>query len=208
MRLGFLGPMGDDVAAFESGARLLLEGERAERVVYLGDDEGFDGVIEAWARRIVGDEPADVAITRRAAARCVSADSAGIDRFLDAERSRERLRALERLPGPCGKSIEILGGRLAVVAHDKASLDADDILPAAIVLYGRSAEPVLRRVGARTFIAPGKLAAATGVGLLVEADDGSVTVSLFGAAGTARRDETIFAGRAPSPKTGAVSSGT
>lgn len=199
MRLGFLGPNAAAPGALERAARVLLEREGADRVHYLGDDGALDLVVASWAERLVGGDPADAAVHRRAAARCASADAEGIARFVAAERGRARLAALVSLPGPAAKTVEIFDGRVVLLAHDKASLDADDILPASVLVYGRSAEPVVRKVGARTFVAPGRLGDAGGAGMLHLDAGGALVLRLFDAAGEVRREETLVPSRgAPS----------
>src|SRR5204862_3713015 len=104
----------------------------------------------------VGDEPTEARIWERAAARCPGATPGDIDGFIAAERTRERLKALQCLPG-AALTIELLEGRVAVLLHDKALLDEEDILPAALLIFGKSHAPVVRNVGSRTFISPGEI---------------------------------------------------
>src|SRR4051794_8518530 len=157
MRFGLLGPANGDLATLEKGARLLLFVHAAEQVIYLGADDALDRLVLDWAARLVGEDPTEEGIWRRAAERCVGADSAKVDAFVKAERERERLRALMCLPAATARTIEILEGRVVVLLYDKALLDEEDIMPASLLIYGKSRDPLVRHVGSRTFIAPGEL---------------------------------------------------
>ena len=98
MRFAVLGPANGDLAALEKGASLLLFEHQAEQVVYLGADDALDRLVLDWARRLVGVDPSDQGIWDRAAVRCVSSSHEEIDRFIAAEKRRERLKALKCLP--------------------------------------------------------------------------------------------------------------
>jgi hypothetical protein len=180
MRFGVLGPAGGDLAALEKGATLLLFEQRAEQVVYLGPDDALDRLVLDWARRLVGPIAAEEDIWRRAAERCPTANAAQIDGFLAAERRRERLKALRCLPDPRCRTVEILEGRLAVLLYDKALLDEEDMLPASLLIFGKSKEPMVRQVGSRTFISPGELSAGQGgVAVLTDESNGELWLSFF-----------------------------
>lgn len=164
MRFGLLGPANGDLAALEKGARLLLFEHAADEVMYLGPDDALDRVALDWVRSLVGEDPSETGVWRRAAERCSKADPKQIDEFLRAEFERDRLKALRCLPGAASRTIEILEGHLAVLLYDKALLDEEDILPASLLIFGRSAQPVFRPVGQRTFISPGDLGQGQGQG--------------------------------------------
>jgi hypothetical protein len=193
MRLGLLGPAEGDLEALERGANLLLVRELADRVIYLGIDDALDRVVGEWARRLVGDDPTDDGLWDRGAVRCARAEYQAIDRFVADERSRRRLKVLECLPLASSRTIEMFDGRLAVILHDKALLDEEEILPAAILVFGKSVEPVVRRVGLRTFLSPGPIAAKGlgGVALLSDDPSGGVAYSLFDPLGTRIKNEII-----------------
>lgn len=197
MRLGLLGPADGDLAALERGARVLLDRERAERVIYLGQDDALDRVVLAWAERLVGGDPSEAALWGRSLERCATASAAEIDRFVGAERSRERLKALECLPKAPARTVEMFDGKLAVIVWDKALLDEEDIMPATLLVFGKSGEPVIRKVGARTFVSPGPLGAAGGLALL---DDdpasGGIRVAVLDAAGGVKASDVASTARA------------
>jgi hypothetical protein len=185
MRFGVLGPANGDLAALEEGASLLLFEYNAEEVIYLGPDDALDRLVLEWARRLVGTDPSQDGIWERAARHCSTARYDEIDRFVDAERKRERLKTLKCLPAATSRTVEIFEGRLAVFLHDKALLDEEDILPATLLVFGKSSEALVRQVGARTFVSPGEIAAGKGgVALFSDEPNGDLNVSLFEPGGT------------------------
>lgn len=180
MRLGLLGPAGGDVEALEEGARILLERERADRIVYLGIDGAIDRLVLDWAKRLVGDDPSDDALFRRAAERCAHASPAEIDAFVAAERARERLKLLECLPRASAQAIERLHERTTLLLYDRTKIDADDLEAAQLVVYGRSAEPVILEEGGRLLVSPGALGPQGGVALLEShRGSGKLRVAIF-----------------------------
>jgi hypothetical protein len=180
MRFAVLGPANDDLVALEKGANLVLFEHEAEQVIYLGPDDALDRVVRGWAARLVGDDPTDEGIWDRAARRCAEGTPDQIDRFIAAERRRERLKALRCLPAATSRTIEILEGRVAVLLHDKALLDEEDILPASLLIFGKSHVPVVRNVGSRTFISPGEIGGGpAGIALLSDDENGDLIVSIY-----------------------------
>jgi hypothetical protein len=179
MRFAVLGPANDDLAALERGASLSLFELDAEQVVYLGPDDALDRLVLDWARRLVGPDPSENALWERAR-RCCSASAKEIDRFVANERRRDRLKALKCLPGATSRTIEILEGRLAVLLYDKALLDEEDILPASLLIFGKSKHPLVRQVGSRTFVSPGELGQGrAGIALFVDEPNGEVALSIY-----------------------------
>ncbi|MCU0694317.1 MAG: hypothetical protein MUF54_23255 [Polyangiaceae bacterium] len=196
MRLGLIGPSAGNTVALKSRARYLLDVLRADRVVYLGVDGSLESVVEAWAFGLVGGDPSDEAVWARAAARCLKADSTGIDAFLKTERQRARLRQLEALPRPDARSIELIENLVAVLIHDKALLDEEDILPATLLLFGKASEPVVHRVGQRLFVSPGPVDHPRGGAALVAEERVGVVVSVYGPSGVVTRREVAGSGKA------------
>lgn len=192
MRLGLLGPAGGDVEALEQGARILLERERAHRIVYLGIDGALDRLVLDWAARLVGDDPSDQALFRRAADRCAFASPDVIDAFLAAERARERLKALECLPRASARAIERLHGRVTILLYDKTKLDEEDVEAANLVVYGRSIEPVIHSENEKIYVSPGPLVSRGGV-VLLDSDRASsrLRVTIFDRAGNLALSETF-----------------
>ncbi len=161
VRLGLLGPARGDLVALARAARLLADRAHVDRVVYLGADDALDCVVASWAATLVGGDPSDARLFGRAAHACVDASADAIAAFVAAERGRAYLRSFASLPPPPARTVEIVDGRVAVLVHDKATLDEDDIASASLLVFGRSEAPVLRRVGTRTFLSPGPLVLAS-----------------------------------------------
>lgn len=174
---------------------MLLDKMGAERIVYLGIDDALDSLVWGWAQELVGEDPTDAGVWKRAAERCTEATADSIDRFIGAERARLRLKKLECLPRATARAVELFDGRLAVMLHDKALLDEEDILPATLLIFGKSPEPVIHRVGPRTFVSPGPIDGPAGVALAEDEPGGGIVLSMFDASGNARQRELLAVAR-------------
>jgi len=177
----------------ERAAKFLYRERKAERVVYLSDDAALDEMVEGWAQRLVGDNAGEEELLGRATERCLSATPDEINGFLQKERERRSLKVFESLPGESTRAIEILSGKVVVMIYDKAYLDEEDILPATVLVFGKSEEPLVRRVGRRWFLAPGSFGTA-GVMLLDDQDSG-IHVTLFDDKLEVSRRERLSTGR-------------
>lgn len=196
MRFGVLGPANGDLAALEQGASLLLFEHHAEEVIYLGPDDALDRLVLEWVRRLVGTDASQDGIWDRAARQCSSARHEEIDRFVAAERQRERLKALKCLPVASARTVEIFEGRVAVFLYDKALLDEEDILPASLLVFGKSRDALVRQVGSRTFVSPGEMVRGkSGVTLFSDDPGGNLSVSLFEPGGTLLESHLVSATR-------------
>lgn len=194
MRFAVIGPANGDLASLEKGAALLLFQQQAEQVVYLGADDALDRLVLDWARRLVGDDPSDEGIWDRAAMQCVAASPEAIDRYVEAERRRERLKALKCVPAT-SRTIELLEGRVAVLLYDKAHLDEEDILPASLLIFGKNREPLVRQVGSRTFVSPGELGPKSGLALFTDEPNGEISVSMYAPGGKLLESHQLVAPR-------------
>jgi hypothetical protein len=153
------------------------------RAIYLGNDGALDRAVAAWARKLVGDDPSDDAAWRRAADVAVTGSAEQIDRFVAAERARLRLKSLEALPEETARTIEMIGDRVAVLVHDKALLDEEDIFAANLLFFGKSSGPLVRKVGARWFVTPGPIGCEGG-GIAVLDDEGEeIALAIFDSTG-------------------------
>jgi len=65
----------------------------------------------------------------------------------------------ERAPSAPGKLLEMVGGALCCLVHDKADLTRDDIANATFLFHGNADAPALVRFGPRYFVTPGHLRA-------------------------------------------------
>ena len=191
MRLGLLGPAGGDVGALGRAAEFLLNSARVHRAIYLGDDGALDRAVAAWARKLVGDDPSDDGAWSRAAEIALHGTPQAIDRFVATERARLRLKALEALPEQVARTVEMVGDRVAVLIHDKAQLDEEDILAASILLFGNSEGPLIRRIGPRWFVAPGPIGSRGGGAAVLDDEQDEVVVTIYDATGKATQREVL-----------------
>ena len=195
MKLGLLGPAEGNLVALARAAEFLLNGAKVGRAIYLGDDDALEEVVGAWASSIVGADPSSGAIWDRARHVALDGTPKEIDDFVAAERARLRLRALEGLPQD-GRSVEMLGDRVAVLIHDKALLDEEDIFSATFLVYGKSDVPLVKAIGARWFLTPGRLGSAGG-GVLVLDDAGETVIgSVYDTDGNRTLEESLVVARA------------
>lgn len=177
MRLGLIGPANDRDDHLERAVRFLSKERAVHRAVYLGLDSALERVVGALASRAVGDDPNVGAVWHRAAVRCSTASPRELDAFLEAERERLSLMVFGGLPGADTRLVELLNGKVAVMIHDKALLDEDDIASATYLVFGKSAEPMVKPIGSRWFLSPGPLDA-FGIMLLEDGPTG-VELSLY-----------------------------
>jgi hypothetical protein len=195
MRLGLLGPSQGNSAALGRAAEFILDKARVDRAVYLGDDGALESMVTSWAERLVGPDPSDDGAFRRGAALAVGGDSAQIDTFITSERARLRLRKLESLPRGGARTIEMIGDRVAVVIHDKANLDEEDILSANILVFGKSSEPLVKKIGARWFVSPGVIGCPGGGVAVIEDKDETIVAEIFDDTGACKLTENLDVAR-------------
>ena len=176
MRLGLLGPAHGDHESLLRASQFLDREVGVDRAVYLDVDGALDQTILTWAGKLVGGDPAETAIWKRAQ-RCLAAAAAEIDDYVARERERRALRIFEALPSDGARLVELLNGQVAVMIYDADELDEEDMLPAAFMLYGASDQPVVKQVGTRWFLSPGRLEH-FGIMVLEDRDDG-VHLGLF-----------------------------
>lgn len=193
MRLGILGPALGDLPALARGAQHLMDAAQADKVLYVGNDDALDRVVASWARGIVGSNPSDAALFDRAAERCARGTADDIDEFVAKERALRRLRVLMSVP-PGQRSIEILDRHVVLFVYDKATLDTEDIGAAHVLVFGRADEPLVRRVGSRTFVTPGPISADGGGLLLLEDGPGGLLIEVRGTSGKVVASDTHVIG--------------
>ena len=197
MRLGLLGPLlgpsPEDDAPLEQALRFLLHDVAVDRAIYLGIDPALDRVVHRWAAGLVGGDPGDAALFSRAAAQCATASADEIAAFLEAERERRTLKVFESLPGDGTRVIELLGDKVVVMIYDKAHFDEEDILPASVLVFGKSDEPVIKQVGSRWFLSPGSFKTA-GVMTLEDSEEG-IQLAVFDESGKEIERQLLRVGR-------------
>lgn len=192
MRLGLIGPADEQDDLLERAVRFLSKERAVHRAVYLGFDSALERVVGELASKAVGDDPGVGALWQRAAARCEAASPPEIDAFLEAERERLALMVFGALPGADTRLVELLNGKVAVMIHDKALLDEDDIASATYLIFGKSPEPMIKSIGSRWFLSPGPLGD-FGVMLLEDGPNG-VELSLYDGECREVRSERLVAG--------------
>lgn len=196
MRLGLLGPAGPDVGALGRAAEFLLNGARVHRAIYLGNDGALDRAVAAWARKLVGDDPSDDGAWKRAAEIALGGSAEQLDKFVSTERARLRLKSLEALPEEVSRTIEMVGDRVAVLIHDKALLDEEDILAANLLFFGKSDGPLIRKIGARWFVTPGPIGCEGGGIAVLDDEKDDITITIYDSAGKATQTEALSVARA------------
>lgn len=196
MRLGLLGPAGTDVGALGRAAEFLLNGARVHRAIYLGNDGALDRAVAAWARKLVGDDPSDDGAWTRAVDIALRGTAEQLDKFVATERARLRLKSLEALPEEVSRTIEMVGDRVAVLIHDKAMLDEEDILAANLLFFGKSDGPLIRKIGARWFVTPGPIGCEGGGIAVLDDEKDDITVTIFDSTGKPTQQETLSVTRA------------
>lgn len=155
MRLGLLGPASDQKEVLAAAARKMQMDLAVDRVLYLGADRMLDMVVGGWAEELVGPRASDLTVMERATEKCLDASPEQIDAFIAAERARSQLRIFQSLAGERTRSVELIGGKVAVMLYDKAHLEEEDILPATLLIFGKSREPLIKLIGRRWFLSPG-----------------------------------------------------
>jgi hypothetical protein len=178
MRLGILGPAGDDHGVLREACEFLLGDGNVDQVIYLGIDDAVDEVVTSWSAEVVGDGDTESAFLNRAARLAQGGTADELRALLEADSRIRRLCALHRLPPPPARAVEMVEDRMLIAVHDKATLDEEDIANAHVIIYGKSDEPFFKRFGPRCFFTPGPLAARK-VGILEVDRDGRTTVGLY-----------------------------
>jgi hypothetical protein len=196
MRLGLLGPANGDLAGLARCAEFLLNTAKVNRAIYLGADDALEDTVALWAESLVGPNPSNEGIWQRALMAAATGSPDEIDAFLRAERARLRLKSLERLPAEQLRTVEMLGDRVAVLVHDKALLDEEDIFSATFLVYGRSTGPHFRKIGSRWFLTPGPIGSEGGGAGVLDDSDEEVMATIYDVHGCTSRSETMTVRRA------------
>lgn len=191
MRFGLLGPANGDLAGLARCAEFLLNGGRVTRAIYLGADDALEDTVALWAESLVGPNPSDEGVWERALVVAATGSPDHIDAFLRAERARLRLKSLERLPPVELRTVEMFGDGVAMLIHDKALLDEEDIFSATFLVYGRSNGPLVKRIGPRWFLTPGPIGPAGGGCAIIDDSGDDVIATLYDADGRATASETL-----------------
>jgi hypothetical protein len=186
-----LGPAGGELESLARSAEFLLNGARVARAIYLGADEALEETVALWAESLVGPKASDAELWDRAFLVVAEGSPAQIDAFLRGERARRRLKSLERLPEENLRSVEMFSDRMAILVHDKAVLDEEDIASAALLIYGKSEAPLIKRIGQRWFLTPGPIGCEGGGIIVLDDAADEVVATLYDSAGHASRSEVL-----------------
>jgi hypothetical protein len=179
VRLGLLGPAVDDLASLARSAEFLLNGAKVNRAIYLGADDALEETVALWAESLVGADASDDGLWNRAFRFAAEGSPDQIDAFLRSERARMRLKSLEGLPAGELRSVEMFGDRVAVLIHDKALLDEEDIFSASFLIYGKSDGPLVKKIGPRWFLTPGPIGSPGGGALVLDDSNDEVVATLY-----------------------------
>jgi len=196
VRLGLIGPAQGDLASLARVAEFLLNGAKVTRAIYLGADDDLEQTVALWAESLVGSDPSDGRLWERAFGVVTAATAEQIDAFLRGERARLRLRSLESLPPDELRSVEMFGDRVAILIHDKALLDEEDIFSASFLIYGKGDGPLVKKIGPRWFLTPGPLGCSGGSAIVLDDSGEDVMATLYDADCLEVRGETLAVGRA------------
>ena len=176
-------------------AEFLLNGAKVTRAIYLGADEALEETVQLWAESLVGPDPSDGGVWERAFGAAVSGSPEQIDTFLRGERARLRLKSLERLPPEELRTVEMFGDRVAILIHDKALLDEEDIYSATFLIYGKSDGPLVKKIGARWFLTPGPIDGKDCGALVLDDQGDELVATLHDPSGRVTQTETLAIGR-------------
>ncbi len=89
----------------------------------------------------------------------------------------------------------MFGDRVAVLVHDKALLDEEDIFAATFLVYGKSDGPLVKRIGPRWFLTPGPIGHGDGGAVVLDDADDEVVATFYDGAGQPVRSERLPAAR-------------
>jgi hypothetical protein len=174
----------------------LLNGAKVTRAIYLGADDALEDTVALWAESLVGADASDEGVWERALRVVVDGSPEQIDAFLRGERARLRLKSLESLPTLELRSVEMFGDRVAVLIHDKALLDEEDIFSATFLVYGKGDGPLIKKIGPRWFLTPGPIGSPGGGAIVLDDAEDEVVATLYDAEGRAARTEILASERA------------
>ena len=88
------------------------------------------------------------------------------------------------------------GDRVAVLIHDKALLDEEDIFSAKLLIYGKSDGALVKAIGPRWFMTPGPVGGPGCGAIDHDASDDQLIATVYDADGRTSRTETRVSTRA------------
>ena len=90
----------------------------------------------------------------------------------------------------------MFGDRVAVLIHDKALLDEEDIFSATFLIYGKSDGPLIKKIGPRWFLTPGPVNTPGGGSIVLDDADDEIVATLYDGEGHVTRTEALPTERA------------
>jgi hypothetical protein len=187
MRTGFLGAAAGNAEAIKLGAEYLLFTVNVDKLVYLASGNEFDAGIQALAEQVLGG-PATLA-ERWERTLALAREGASPERIEDEwarEQQLQKVRVSRCLAAGELRSLDMLGERLVVMAASKDALLEVDFQEAELIVYGDAPVALVRRVGKRTFIAPGPLGSGSNGVLVCDCEaDGVTRITISDSAGNA-----------------------
>jgi hypothetical protein len=186
MRIGIIGQAGESAEELRRAIDLFLTDALVKQIIYLGDDNAIEAVVNDFARESLGEDE----FLRRGAALACAGSANEIEGLLAEDRAAQRLSLLRCLPKPPARAVEMLEKWIVLAVHDKAILDEDDVANAHVIVYGKSDEADFKRFGPRSFLTPGPLARGR-VGRIALRTDGGLEVALLDLQGNSVQRESL-----------------
>jgi hypothetical protein len=191
MRLALLGPAAPEKEGkdLRQAAEFALLGAAVDRAVYLGDDLAMQRVAEAWSAELSSPKHSNF---WEEVADLLGPDTskAQVERVMQREEAKLKLRKLEMLPQGTRRSLELLGTRVAILVDDRERLEPEDLAEANVVIYGKAPAARARLVGEQWFVSPGFLSDEGGIAIIEETGD-SLRVTFHDQKGGAHGSETL-----------------
>jgi hypothetical protein len=91
------------------------------------------------------------------------------------------------------RTIEILDGRLVLFVFDKSTLDEEDIMAASVLVFGKSATPIIKKVGPRAFVSPGPIGSEEGGAAMLDDGGGGMRIEVINGRGVVTAREAVGA---------------
>ncbi len=189
MKLGFVGPARGDLSRLRGLCERLLFEVRVDRVFHLGSDDSLDRAMMGWAEHL-GAPRDDDALLDEVAALAPDAPPEVLDALLSREVKRARLSDVCDVTSPRGSHVEMIEDRVVLIAHDRATLDDDDVVNALVVVSGAAPRPEVRVTAGRGTLTPGDLSRG-GHAALVERVADSVRLAVLDSRGRVVREATV-----------------
>lgn len=189
VKLGFVGPARGDLSRLRGLCERLLFEVRVDRVFHLGSDDSLDRAMIGWAEHL-GAPRDDDALLDEVAALAPDAPPEVLDALLAREVKRARLSDVCDVTSPRGCQIEMVEDRVVLVAHDRATLDDDDVANALVMVSGAAPRSDVRVTGGRGTLTPGDLSRG-GHGALLERVGDSLRLAVLDGRARVVREATI-----------------